>query len=60
MLLSLQSSDFVRYLDVGTKEYDSTGSGDVKSTWAGLISSVMVCVTSELEDDKHTTDRNTF
>ena len=48
----------MRTLDVGTKAYDSTGRGDVQSTWAGLISSVMVCVTSELEDDKRAVDKN--
>jgi len=57
-LSSLQSKNFVRTLDVGTKAYDSTGRGDVQSTWAGLVSSVMVCVTSEVEDDKRAVDKN--
>lgn len=43
---------------MGTRLYDSTGSGDVQATWAGLISSVMVCVTSELEDNKRSIDKN--
>ena len=48
----------MKQLDSGTRAYDSTGSGDVQRTWAGLISSVMVCVTSELEDEKRVVDKN--
>ena len=43
---------------MGTRLYDSTGAGEVQATWAGLISSVMVCVTNELEDDKRSIDKN--
>jgi hypothetical protein len=58
LLALLQSNDFITHLDVGSKSFDATGRGDVQHTWAGLVSSVMVCATSELEDDKRMIDRN--
>lgn len=54
----MHSNDFITQLDAGSKSFDSTGRGDVQHTWAGLVSSVMVCVVTELEDDKRTIDKN--
>ena len=58
LLALLQSNEFIALLDAGSKSFDATGHGDVQNTWAGLVSSVMVCVTSELEDDKRAIDRH--
>ena len=52
LLLYLQSADFVNQLDVGTKSFDSKGTGEVRNTWAGLISSVMTCVSYELGENR--------
>ena len=45
----LGSADLARLLDETTASMDAGRGGDIKSTWAGLCGSLMLCVAAELD-----------